>query len=504
MMSFDRSVSFYDTYDVSHEYGFLSSPQASFHPLPPEFSMFDTVISNLENTDGEYFRLVVDNLSGLNYSQSFYVDLVCKQSKDVQKIVYSTFTFIAQKYIRCMGKSEQVSVIPYEIGLIWHHSALTFKLPTVTTYSAVVLSNWLVINANKPISLSNIDAAHYISGTPDEAWFYRIHIAIEQLGGKLLEPMFNIENTTSTVERTLTFLCLLEKVLNEIREIIEQMRVGCNPDVYWNCVRIFLGGYTSQNGLPEGVRIQDTDLPSIRFEGGSAAQSTLIQAFDVFLGVEHTRGDGLSHHGVHDTPGSPSTVVPNVSSALARPTQTPTALDISNGSTGIVPERVNCSGGGGDGDGCDSNNNLSNSRYKTTPVVARCATSPSKTSSSSSSSFLQRQRAYMPQQHVAYLEALESHDCIRSIVQRYNDEQVTQQFNAVISAFAKFRAAHYSIVRVYISSFLNAAKIANETGELDTAERLQKNNIFGDNGAGGLELSMLDEFRADTTRAKIL
>jgi hypothetical protein len=110
----------------------------------------------------------------------------------------------------------------------------------------------------------------------------------------------------------------------------------------------------------------------------------------------------------------------------------------------------------------------------------------------------------MPQQHVAFLEALESHECIRSIVQRYNDEQVTLQFNAVVSAFAKFRAAHYSIVRVYISSFLNAAKVAIETGEPDTAERLQKNNIFGENGAGGLELSMLDEFRADTTRAKIL
>jgi indoleamine 2,3-dioxygenase len=76
-----------------------------------------------------------------------------------------------------------------------------------------------------------------------------------------------------------------------IKTILLNMYVGCKPEVFWTNVRIYLSGYTKDNGLPNGLGVTGTNL-KFNFVGGSAAQSTLIQTFDIFLGVEHKSEHG--------------------------------------------------------------------------------------------------------------------------------------------------------------------------------------------------------------------
>lgn len=318
---------------------------------------------------------------------------------------------MVQKYIRCLGKEHQVDTIPYELGLIWHHCAVTFNLPTVTTYAALVLSNWRVIDAALPPSLENMTAIHAISGTPDECWFYRIHIAIEYTGGQVLKEMFDIEETTATAESTKVFLVKMQQVLLDLAVLLTRMREGCDPKKYWDDVRIFLGGYTAANGMPNGISIRGTDLKDIKFGGGSGAQSSLIQALDQFLGVQHP----TEHAG----------------------------------------------------------------------------------------EFLRQQRSYMPEKHAQFLVQLGTHHSIKTIVQKYDDAEVTAQYNAVMTAFGKFRAAHYGIVHEYVVKFTAAAKEAEAGGDYARAALINKNNIFGEGGTGGTVLKMLEEYRKDTVGTKI-
>jgi indoleamine 2,3-dioxygenase len=402
------ATSFYEKFDISPQFGFLADCTVE---IPSDFDMFAEIIANLENMDGVHFRKLVDALPALNHPQEFYVNLANKQTRAVQRKVYSTFTFIAQKYVRCLGKDHQLATIPFEIGLIWYHCAEKFKLPIVTTYTAVVLANWRLTDPTKPPSLENFDAIHAISGKTDEAWFYRIHVSIEHVGAQVLQQMYDIEETTQTVESTLAFLITLHRVLREIRDLIIQMRTGCDPDNYWNYVRIFLGGYTPKNGLPNGLNIKDTPIKDIMFDGGSAAQSSLIQSFDAFLQVEHPSDKSLN--------------------------------------------------------------------------------------------FLMLQRSYMPEAHVQYLEALGQHRSIRDIVVAYNDEELTSQYNTVMMAFGKFRAAHYGLVYEYVIQFTNAARMAEEAGDLESAARINRNNIHGEGGSGGTVHRMLDNYRQDTIKTRI-
>ncbi len=78
-----------------------------------------------------------------------------------------------------------------------------------------------------------------------------------------------------------------------MREAAERIRNGCDPDLFYNKVRIFLQGSNSNPTLPSGVAYEGRAVDEAGMEkryfysGGSAAQSTIFAAIDAALGVNH-------------------------------------------------------------------------------------------------------------------------------------------------------------------------------------------------------------------------
>lgn len=267
-----------DNFDIS-SYGFLTDPQTIPTDLPPNFDEYVEIVNNISNQDGMYFRSLVDNLEkGLPHS--FYTSKIEGLSYSQKKQIYCVFTFIAQKYVRCMGKGNETTSIPYEIGLVWHAVAKEFKLPCVSSYAALILYNCLKNDDG------TLRSKYAISDLSDELHFYKIHMDIEKAGGELLNALV-INNMTSEQE-SIELFDLATKTIEEITYILKNMYNGCDPEKFWNHIRIYLAGY------PDGLKVKNTDL-EFKFNGGSAAQSTLIQAIDIFVGVEH---DSDSDHGI--------------------------------------------------------------------------------------------------------------------------------------------------------------------------------------------------------------
>ncbi|MBV99146.1 Indoleamine 2,3-dioxygenase 1, partial [Eschrichtius robustus] len=63
-----------------------------------------------------------------------------------------------------------------------------------------------------------------------------------------------------------------------------------DPDLFFNVLRIYLSGWKGNPLLSEGLLYEGVwDTPK-KFAGGSAAQSSIFQCFDILLGIQHTVG----------------------------------------------------------------------------------------------------------------------------------------------------------------------------------------------------------------------
>lgn len=87
--------------------------------------------------------------------------------------------------------------------------------------------------------------------------------------------------------------CLLEfaDCIKESGVILQRMYEKCSPEVFYHQIRPFLAGSKNMSsaGLPNGVFYDECEGKGQwrQYSGGSNAQSSLIQFFDIILGVEH-------------------------------------------------------------------------------------------------------------------------------------------------------------------------------------------------------------------------
>jgi indoleamine 2,3-dioxygenase len=142
-------------------------------------------------------------------------------------------------------------------------------------------------------SLDNLATHMTFTGALDESWFYLVSVAIEARAGPIVPLMIEAiaavrRRDTNTVVQALQSFA---ERLDELGGLLERMYESCDPHVFYHRIRPFLAGSKNMAdaGLPEGVMFDDGtgQQPYVQFSGGSNAQSSIIQFFDVVLGVEH-------------------------------------------------------------------------------------------------------------------------------------------------------------------------------------------------------------------------
>ena len=184
--------------------------------------------------------------------------------------------------------------VPQPLSVPFLQVCKHLELPPVATYAGVCLWNFKLIFPDEPIdSLSNIATLTTFTGSLDESWFYLISVAIEARGAPILPLMLDaIAAARINDSRTVTeCLCTFAERLDELGTLLQRMYENCDPHVFYHRIRPFLAGSKNMAdaGLPNGVIYEDGSgqEPYRQYGGGSNAQSSLIQFFDIILGVEH-------------------------------------------------------------------------------------------------------------------------------------------------------------------------------------------------------------------------
>jgi indoleamine 2,3-dioxygenase len=164
----------------------------------------------------------------------------------------------------------------------------------VATFAGVCLWNWRPLFDGEPTdSLDNLATQMTFTGSLDESWFYLVSVAIEARAGPIIPMMIEAIAAARRHDSTTVAKCLqlFAERLDEIGSLLERMYESCDPHVFYHRIRPFLAGSKNMAaaGLPNGVMFDDGtgQQPFVQCSGGSNAQSSIIQFFDIVLGVEH-------------------------------------------------------------------------------------------------------------------------------------------------------------------------------------------------------------------------
>ncbi|KAL8934764.1 MAG: hypothetical protein Q9211_005061 [Gyalolechia sp. 1 TL-2023] len=274
-----------EDYGISPQHGFLPT-ELPLQVLPdPYYSQWEAIVSNLQAL------LLSRRLKGVVHQLPVLSTSRLQQPAEWRR-AYVVLSFITHAHIWGAGKPEER--VPPSLSIPFLKVCAKLELPPVATYSAVCLWNFKPIFHDEPIdSLDNLSTLVTYTGSLDESWFYLVSVAIEARGGPIIPLMLHAIAAARISDSSSVTQCLqiFAERLDELGALLQKMYENCDPHIFYHRIRPFLAGgkNMADAGLPNGVLFDDGtgQQPFRQLGGGSNAQSSLIQFFDIVLGIEH-------------------------------------------------------------------------------------------------------------------------------------------------------------------------------------------------------------------------
>lgn len=273
-----------EDYGLSPTTGFLPS-ELPLQRLPhPAYDKWERIINNFQSLLlSKRLRLVIDRLPVLPTSHL--------ETEPEWRRAYSMLAFMAHGYI--WGGEKPAEELPPPLTYPLLQVSAHLGVPPVATYSGLCLWNYKPIFLSDNLTLDNLSTLTTFTGSLDEQWFYLVSVAMEAKGGPALSLLLNaIEAANCDDPEDVTrCLRLCAEILDELASLMVRMYENCDPHVFYHRIRPYLAGSKNMQeaGLPRGVRYNDGSKSATwrQYSGGSNAQSSLIQFFDIALGIEH-------------------------------------------------------------------------------------------------------------------------------------------------------------------------------------------------------------------------
>ena len=272
-------------YGISPTHGFLPDVLPLTRLPDPYYNKWEAIVANLQGLIlSKRLRGVVDRLPVL--------DTIGLEHDAEWRRAYMLLCFMAHGYI--WGGDSPSERLPASISVPLLKVSEHLEVPPVATYAAVCLWNFKPLFMDEDIdNLENLATLTTFTGALDESWFYLVSVAMEARGAPIIPLMLTAiaaarENDSAAVARCLhTFA----ERLDDLTTLLQRMHESCDPHIFYHRIRPFLAGSKNmaEAGLPNGVLYEDGSGNETfrQYAGGSNAQSSLIQFFDIVLGIEH-------------------------------------------------------------------------------------------------------------------------------------------------------------------------------------------------------------------------
>ncbi|EPE06503.1 indoleamine -dioxygenase pyrrole -dioxygenase [Ophiostoma piceae UAMH 11346] len=278
-----------DQYAVSQN-GFLP-PSLPLACLPDSYyAPWESVISQLP-------ALLKDDAFRTAASRMPVLSTDSLRSEQEWQRAYLVLAFFTHAYI--WGGDKPADVLPPPISVPLLKVVAHLELPPVATYAALNL--WNFGSTSPSHSFDDLDALHALhtfTGTESESWFYVVSVAMECRAASIVPVLLEAMVSPQDIDANATISVLRQFVpcIQDIGRLLDRMHERCDPQVFFWEIRPYLAGSKNMaaQGLPNGV-FYDEGIDEHgqqrgswqQLRGGSNGQSSLLQFFDIVLGVEH-------------------------------------------------------------------------------------------------------------------------------------------------------------------------------------------------------------------------
>ena len=174
--------------------------------------------------------------------------------------------------------------VPACISLPWKQVADRLERPMIISHASIVLDNWAFLEGDDLTRPETLRTLARFAGGADEDWFYLVTVSIEAIGASLIPTLVETRLAIDSEDVSGVTACLdaVTETIERIRAMLNRMEERCRPHVFYESVRPYLSGWPGQGVIYDQV----SDQP-VRLFGGSAAQSSLLQAIDAAMGITH-------------------------------------------------------------------------------------------------------------------------------------------------------------------------------------------------------------------------
>ncbi|XP_010590851.1 indoleamine 2,3-dioxygenase 2 isoform X1 [Loxodonta africana] len=280
-------------FHISEDYGFLLPNPLK--ELPDHYKPWMEIANKLPHLiESRQLRAHVNKMPLLN----------CHFLKGYreQRLAHLVLSFITMGYVWQEGETNPEQVLPRNLALPFVEVSRNLGLPPILVHADLVLTNWTKRNPEGPLEIRNLDTIVAFPGGESLRGFILVTVLVERAAVPGIKALVQAVNAIlqPSQDSLLQALQQLRVSIQDITRALEQMHDYVDPDIFYAVIRIFLSGWKDNPAMPVGLIYEGVSKDPLKYSGGSAAQSTVLHAFDAFLGIRHSKESGDFLHRMRD------------------------------------------------------------------------------------------------------------------------------------------------------------------------------------------------------------
>ncbi|NWZ92228.1 I23O2 dioxygenase, partial [Nesospiza acunhae] len=262
-------------FHISEEFGFLLPDPLT--ELPAPYSPWMDIARELPQLiTSHQLRSRVHQMPQLSPQQL--------RGREELHLAHLVLSFITMGYVWQEGEEGTMQVLPRNLAVPFWEVSQALGLPPILSHADFVLANWRRKDPN-----GNLDTIITLPGGESLRGFILVTLLVEKAavpGIKAIPRALGatLQGDEESLHRALEELA---GAIEAMREALRRMHDYVDPEVFYSVIRIFLSGWKDNPAMGHGLIYEGVSPEALAFSGGSAAQSTVLHAFDELLGICH-------------------------------------------------------------------------------------------------------------------------------------------------------------------------------------------------------------------------